>query len=139
MNEYWLQKKTIGGWSHVTWYDNIDQAKVNFDRASNGNSGYSWRLVKVEMIEKKLLEEAIPIEPPAVELAQVATPMATGWDKPMAVHLPVVATPSSSQARHGLAGKIWMVNRQTGHKTRIDPVEQQAFEANGYQKGGPRS
>jgi hypothetical protein len=62
-NEYWLQKKTLGGWSHVTWYAIKEEAKLNFDRVSAGDSGYSWRLVKIEVIEQKLLDEVIEVEP----------------------------------------------------------------------------
>lgn len=40
---------------------------------------------------------------------------------------------------HGLAGKVWVLNRTTGHRTRIDVSEVVSYEANGYVKGGPRS
>lgn len=92
MTEYWLQKKTIGGWSHVTWYDNPEQAKRNFDNCSKDNNGYSWRLVKVETVEVKMLEEVVTVEAPKVEIAAKAnvwagnevkvTADASGWGKP---------------------------------------------------------
>lgn len=62
MTEYWLQKKTIGGWSHVTYYTDVEQAKINYKSASEGNSGYSWRLVSVEVIECKMLEDVVEVK-----------------------------------------------------------------------------
>lgn len=90
--EYWLQKKTIGGWSHVTWYDNLEQAKRNFDNCSKANNGYSWRIAKVETVEVKMLEEVVTVEAPKVEIAAKANVWAgnevkaaadaSGWGKP---------------------------------------------------------
>ena len=50
------------------------------------------------------------------------------------------AVPSVGSGR-GLhfAGKVWMVNRETGHKCRIMPELQGSYEAKGYVRGGPRS
>jgi hypothetical protein len=39
----------------------------------------------------------------------------------------------------GLAGKIWVFNRATGQRARIDAAEMASYEAKGYIKGGPRS
>lgn len=36
-------------------------------------------------------------------------------------------------------GKVWMLNRQTGERARIDVAEISQYEARGYVKGGPRS
>lgn len=36
-------------------------------------------------------------------------------------------------------GTIWMVNKSTGHKVRIVEDRQAEYEANGYQRGGPRT
>lgn len=36
-------------------------------------------------------------------------------------------------------GTIWMVNKSTGHKTRIVQDKQAEYEANGYVRGGARS
>lgn len=44
-------------------------------------------------------------------------------------------TPEASK----VAGKVWMLNRTTGHRTRIDAKDYDAFVAKGYIKGGPRS
>jgi len=63
MTEYWLQKKTLGGWSHVTWYANEAEARANFDKCKS-NSGYSWRVVKAEVIVEAMLEEVTEVEPP---------------------------------------------------------------------------
>ena len=40
---------------------------------------------------------------------------------------------------HGMAGKIWVINRSTHHLCRIDPNELAKFEQDGYVRGGPRS
>ena len=40
---------------------------------------------------------------------------------------------------HGLAGKVWVINRSTHHLCRIDPNELASYEVKGYVKGGPRS
>lgn len=36
-------------------------------------------------------------------------------------------------------GKLWMLNRTTGQRARIEPSELQSYEAQGYVRGGPRS
>jgi len=43
------------------------------------------------------------------------------------------------ESSHHLAGKMWMINRVTHHLCRIDPGELTAYEAKGYERGGPRS
>lgn len=40
---------------------------------------------------------------------------------------------------HHLAGKIWMINKATGDKKRIDPSEEDQYKWAGYERGGPRS
>lgn len=137
-NEYWLQKKTIGGWSHVTWYSTIDEAMSNFNRVSGDLNGYSWRVVKVELVEERLLTDAAPILSPETILTPARS---NDWSKPvkLASDNPMATAIISEPSRHGLSGKIWMVNRQSGHKTRIDPSLMQEFEERGYIRGGPRS
>lgn len=49
-----------------------------------------------------------------------------GWTKP------------DGRGQH-FVGKIWMVNKSTGDKKRIDPTEQTLYEGRGYVRGGPRS
>lgn len=41
--------------------------------------------------------------------------------------------------REATAGKIWMLNRTTDHRIRIDANELKLFEGRGYVRGGPRS
>lgn len=41
--------------------------------------------------------------------------------------------------QHHLAGKVWMINKTTNHKIRIDASEVSNYEWAGYIKGGPRS
>lgn len=147
-NEYWLQKKTIGGWSQVTWYADKDQAMANFNNITRGDTGYSWRLIEANTVVEKLLEEVVEIEAPEfipnfkkAERAPVrANPIldsrAQGdWSKPMG------ASPieNAGALAHKGKGQIWVVNRTTAHKTKIDPARLQEFEANGYERGGPRS
>lgn len=47
--------------------------------------------------------------------------------------------PANESRGHHFAGKIWMVNKSTNHKTRIDQSQLSEYEANGYVRGGPRS
>ena len=41
--------------------------------------------------------------------------------------------------QHRNAGKVWMINKTTGDKKRIDPDEIAQYEWAGYVRGGPRS
>lgn len=36
-------------------------------------------------------------------------------------------------------GKVWMLNRETGERARVDAGEVAGFESRGYVRGGPRS
>jgi len=80
MTEYWLQKKTIGGWSNVTWYSDQKQAEENYKRAwAGGKSGYSWRLFSIDetnLIMEDLLDEVTEVQ--ASELDTEVT-IKTGW------------------------------------------------------------
>lgn len=40
---------------------------------------------------------------------------------------------------HHLAGKVWMINRATADKVRIEPSQVADYESRGYVRGGPRS
>ena len=161
INEYWLQKKTIGGWSQVTWYVDIEQAKLNYNKCvGNGNSGYSWRLVKVEVIEASMLEEVVEVEAPEIEqkpLKQVSAIKYTGWSvaNPPAGEFksdgcPVTAEkPSNSTGidawgtapppEHGLSGSVWLVHHGLKKKTRVAASEVAAMMEQGYVKGSPRT
>lgn len=105
MIEYWLQKKTIGGWSQVTNYQDLDQAKRNFvSCVGKGNSGYCWRLAEVKIIEEAMLDEVTIIETDKdVELPQAKVGQSVVirniGDKPIAVRPwgnPVQDKPKSS-------------------------------------------
>lgn len=157
MTEYWLQKKTIGGWSHVTWYDSLEQAMANFKSASDGDSGYCWRVVEAKPIAEKMLAEVVPVEAPNTKLevarrnvwaGQASAPAsqpvinsgwggssAAGWGNPASVK----PSPAAGPPAHGLAGKVWMIHHAKKIKTRIDPNEVDKYLAEGYVKGGPKT
>jgi hypothetical protein len=40
---------------------------------------------------------------------------------------------------HHFAGKVWVLNRETGHKTRVMPNRVNEYLDSGYVKAGPRS
>lgn len=40
---------------------------------------------------------------------------------------------------HGLAGKVWLVNKTLKEKKRVDPSEVAGMMANGWERGGPRT
>ena len=136
MSEYILQKRTLSMWSYVTWYEDLEQAKANFQKMAKEGNGYSWRLVEVITIEEKLLDGEREPEPEAAEPVKSdwGSPVAQGWGKSMAID-PIKDTGHS----HGLSGSVWMVHFGLRKKTRI-PADQQAhFEAQGYVKGSPRT
>lgn len=45
----------------------------------------------------------------------------------------------ASNYGHGLRGMVWMFNRATGDRKRVQPSEVAGLEWAGYQRGGPRS
>lgn len=128
--EYWLQKKAFNSWSHVTWYDSLEEATTNFNKVSIEGNGYSWRMVRVEVVEVRLLEGERPVLPPEPEQPIIknsgwaATPASNGWAKPI---------------EHGLAGKVWLANRELNQKKRVDPSEVDAMIKAGWFKAGPRT
>lgn len=90
MTEYWLQKKTIGGWSQVTNYRDLDQAKRNFvSCVGKGDSGYCWRLAEVKELEVSMLDEIVEISyiPPDISITKdmvdiheaMRDPQKSGW------------------------------------------------------------
>lgn len=155
MTEFWLQKKTIGGWSMVTWYDNEEQARKNYDNCRTGK-GYAWRLVKVEVLELQPLEDMIEIVPPEVEKPQERrqslkivdpwgdTKIASNsisdnpiWNEghPTADNVPVISVPSV----HGLSGSIWVVHHGQRIKSRVALSDLDSYLNNGYVRGGPKT
>lgn len=84
--------------------------------------------------------------------AEAAEKRANDWyDKERARQLRIVgsseqeeiAKPKNNGSGDGrgqhFLGKVWMINRTTGHKARVEPSEVSGFEASGYVRGGPRS
>lgn len=47
--------------------------------------------------------------------------------------------PWASEKQHHLAGKIWMIHKETREKIRIPLTEISMYEQRGYERGGPRS
>ena len=147
MTEFWLQKKTIGGWSHVTSYQDEQQARTNYNRCIEGGmSGYSWRLCKVEAIEVAMLNDVVEVsqpEPdrPANILIQGApksswgTPPATWGEKRTSIDLPA----DSERPEHGLSGSVWLIHHGQRAKVRVKADEAQKYLDEGYVRGGPRT
>lgn len=163
MTEYWLQKKTIGGWSTVTWYSDLAQATENYNRCI-GNPGYSWRLVTVEVVHEKRLEEEVEITPvPITEFNNniqntkwvskadlieqfpsqnknsgwPATPSPGGWDS----FTPDKPKPAilTLDEKHGGIGKVWMLRHDIKQRARVNPNEVDYYLSQGWIKGGPKT
>lgn len=66
------------------------------------------------------------------------TPIKTQAPKPVEVPEPVVVK-EKSKSDHGNIGKVWMLNRQTSHRVRIEADQVSKYEWMGYVRGGPRS
>ena len=138
MTEYWLQKKTLIGWSIVTWYDNIEQAETNYNRLRQ-SAGYSYRMVKVEVVQEHLLDEVTKIEVSELEEPiKVPKPWA---DVPAIVPTTPTwgATTTAPVEVHGMAGKIWLINHAKKQKRRVAPDEVEALIAQGWERGGPKT
>jgi len=137
--EYHLQKRGLSIWHYVTWYTTEAECKLNFDRVSVNGNGYSWRMVKVDVIEQKLNEgerECLPPEPeqPIIKNSGwAATPAAAGWGKPTAID------DIKAEGHHGLSGSVWMVHFGLKKKTRVPASQMAALIEQGYVKGSPRT
>lgn len=157
MTEYWLQKKTIGGWSIITWYDNKEQAEANYDKVRQ-NAGYSYRLVEVTTLQEHRLTEETVIEPPAIEtvgntnsltkeLAKVNPD--TGWASNSKDWGNVNTKPDNNwgsgpsgelnETKHGMIGKVWLINHVTKERARVEPNNVASMLAAGWEKGGPKT
>lgn len=147
--EYWLQKKTIGGWSVVTWYDNQEQAEKNYNECIK-NVGYAWRLVKVEVMSEQRLEEEKEIIPPVIQPVQFIKKTLDPWQaapqsenqmaiNPWGATMPSVSDPSPTKSEHGLSGSVWLVHRGLKIKGRFAADKVDAMMAQGYERGGPRT
>jgi hypothetical protein len=133
MTEYWLQKKTLGGWSHVTWYADLEQAQENYGRCLL-NKGYSWRLIKAETVVEHLLDETTEIEPPAIE-----EPKQTGWGSSFNWgKSPDNETTTLNKPDHGMTGKVWVINHKTKERKRVDPEVADQLGSD-WERGGPKT
>lgn len=163
MTEYWLQKKTIGGWSQVTWYVDEAQARDNYKRCvGNGMSGYSWRLVEVKEIEISMLQEVVETPIPNNTVEEPINTNA-GWGQDKRIIKDNVwngwSIPSDSSKHnplepkgavldngvfvvakeHGLTGSVWVINHLTRQKLRVSASELQKHLDNGFERGGPKT
>lgn len=138
ITEYWLQKKAFNSWLHVTWYATEEEAKLNLNRVAVEGNGYSWRMVKVDVVEERLLHDESPVLPPEPEpiiknSGWPATPAAAGWGKPTTIQ------PIKDTGHHGLSGSVWMVHFGLKKKTRVPADQMAALIEQGYVKGSPRT
>lgn len=147
MTEYWLQKKTIGGWSHVTWYATEQEAMAQYNKLGN-DTGYSWRVCKVEPVAEKLLYDHEEPKPPEVWASSPAPivknsgwgDQASDWPEKRTSDNPIMNTGwSSTPAVHGMTGKVWMVNHAKRLRARVDANSVALYEADGYERGGPKT
>lgn len=159
MTEYVLQKKLLGRWDYVTWYgaDELDKAQRSYDNMTKGNTGYSWRLVRLEtlsekildgsreiergeVVEEKLLNNPVPVCGPehnnqllninecdAADKSDGWTSKASGWSN------------ASKKSDHGLSGSVWVGNPITKEKKRVPAAEAAKMLNEGWVKAGPRT
>lgn len=163
MTEYHLQKRGLATWQYITWYDNIEQAKRNFNNVSKGDTGYSWRLVEVIVIEERLLSDQKEAEPdediyvpnkntvtiPAEDwrkadmgvkpARKVVQPVIDPWATRAALDLNKPASEPAIKPDHGLTGSVWVGNPKTKEKRRVVGFEAQKLLAEGWIKAGPRT
>lgn len=147
MTEYWLQKKTIGGWSMVTWYSELEQAMLNYSKCvGKGDSGYSWRLIEAKTIAEDMLAEVTNVETP--ELEQKTTSWGAtikpklvnnGWGNPTPKPVASRWGSDSEIKEHGMVGKVWMLNHKLKERARVNPDEVESRKANGWIIGGPKT
>lgn len=134
MTEYVLQKKLLGRWDYVTWYgaDELDKAQRSYNNMTKGDTGYSWRLVRLETLHEKLLDGSREIEK---EEAEVEQPVASNsWNN--------VASSFSTPAPkpdHKLSGSVWVGNPITKEKKRVPAAEAATMLEQGWIKAGPRT
>jgi hypothetical protein len=81
---------------------------------------------KIEKAKGERLSPSAPVTPTA-KLPAMRTKPSTN-----------LSTTPSPEAT-GLAGKVWMLNRTSGHRARINASELDSYLSQGYVKGGPRS
>lgn len=129
--EYHLQKRTLSTWQYVTWYETEAEAKKNYDRMVAANTGYSWRYVKMDTIEEHINGGEVELQPDSEDdVGEASKPKNEGWGRGW-------DTPAPKS--HGLAGKVWLANKELKQKKRVDPSEVTAMIAQGWFKAGPRT
>lgn len=157
MTEYWLQRRTLGGWSMITWYDETekDKAERSFKTLVETRKGYAYRVVTVETLCEHLLDDMTPVDKPEIEEDVKSKPdiiiPKSEWGKSEGWGSIVNASvkpddfwgnnPSGdrTESSHGMIGKVWLGNPVTKEKKRVDPSEVDAMMANGWIKAGPRT
>lgn len=139
MTEYVLQKKLLGRWDYVTWYDEseLDKAQRSFESMTKGDTGYSWRLVKLETLQEKLLMDHSECPKGDDEANTVAKAEASGgWTKSSQQTNWSSPAPKSN---HGMVGSVWVGNPTTKEKKRVPAAEAATMLENGWVKAGPRT
>lgn len=144
--EYYLQKRTLSSWSHVTIYENKDEGLKNLNSASK-DSGYSWRLVEVKVVEERILTDEMKEQREQVEEKPAQSwgainkenwsskPVQGDWGKIDTTPWGTTAPTSS----HGLSGSVWLVNHTIKEKKRVPAAQVDAMLADGWVRGGPRT
>lgn len=148
--EYYLQKRTLSSWSHVTIYENKDEGLKNLNSASK-DSGYSWRLVEVKVVEERILTDEMKEQREQVDTKPQAT---GGWTKPeqqtswgqtkiggagTRSDANTWGNPPAPTSSHGLSGSVWLVNHTIKEKKRVPAAQVDVMIADGWVRGGPRT
>lgn len=76
--------------------------------------------------------EAYKAEKPSISTERVGDAYLT------TVTVPAPKQPGIGRGQ-GFVGKVWMLNRKTGERARVDVAEQISYEDMGFVKAGPRS
>lgn len=148
MTEYWLQKRTLGGWSNVSWWSEHELEKANTSYQSCLKQvGYSWRLIKVETLQEVRLQEEVEdkVQDSKEEQAKynVWAGQASSWnvgDKVVANGWgDTTITATAPEKEHGMVGKVWMLHHARKEKIRVDPSQVDSLIIEGWERGGPRT
>lgn len=152
LDEFVLQKRTLSNWSYVTWYRTEEEAKKNFDRVIKGDTGYSWRVVKLTTIYENLLDGERDNTTPEAETEEA--PVKTGWGTPPAKASWASPVAGDNQPKtltgggwgdikpasaHGLSGSVWVINKTLKQKKRVSAAEADKMLQEGWERGGPKT
>lgn len=151
MTEYWLQKKTLSGWSLITYYTTEAEAIKNMENAAKSNNGYSWRVMKAEQISERLLEEVTAVKAPDIQPDAKANVWAgnkttsNGWGDTAVTSKPngwgnhdVSFIKPVEKSEHGMTGKVWMIHHTKHLRARVPEASIVQYQADGYEFGGPK-